>query len=170
MSCSACRGLMLIWERGRVRLVHGLVDAAGGPVLQLRKTKNANCVDLDSDTLQVVREHSIEVRLRAAERGLVFGDCPVFAKEADVQERWKPNWASKRFRRAVEDAGVPYFRFHDLRHFVATNMLASGVALPVVAARLGHARASTTLNIYAASMPGWDRAAAETLSALLRIA
>ena len=74
-------------ERGRVRLVHGLVDASGGAVLQMRKTKNANCVDLDSDTLQLVREHSSEVRPRAAERGLAFGDCPVFAKEADVQER-----------------------------------------------------------------------------------
>ena len=29
-------------ERGRVRLVHGLVDGAEGPVLQFRKTRNAN--------------------------------------------------------------------------------------------------------------------------------
>jgi integrase len=49
-------------------------------------------------------------------------------------------------------------------------MLAAGVALPVVAARLGHARASTTSNIYAASMPAWDRAAAETISEVLRSA
>jgi integrase len=47
-------------------------------------------------------------------------------------------------------------------------MLAAGNALPVVSARLGHARVSTTLNVYAASMPAWDRAAAETMSSLLR--
>jgi integrase len=60
-----------------------------------------------------------------------------------------------------------FFRLHDLRHFVATQMLAAGIALPVVSARLGHARVSTTLNVYAASMPAWDRAAAETMSSLL---
>ena len=52
--------------------------------------------------------------------------------------------------------------------FVPTQMLAAGVALPVLSARVGHARASTTLHTDAASVPAWDRAAAETLSAVLR--
>ena len=39
-------------ENGRLRLVYGLIDAAGGPVLQERKAKNANCVDLDAETLR----------------------------------------------------------------------------------------------------------------------
>ena len=85
-----------------------------------------------------------------------------------MTKSWTPNWVTKRFGIALGHAGVEHFRLHDLRHFVATQMLAAGVALPVVSARLGHARASTTLNIYAASMPAWDRAAAETLSSLLR--
>jgi hypothetical protein len=50
----------------------------------------------------------------------------------------------------LDYAGVDHFRLHDLRHFVATQMLARGIALPVVSARLGHARVSTTLNVYAA--------------------
>ena len=57
---------------------------------------------------------------------------------------------------------------HDLRHFMATEMLAAGVAIPVVVARLSHARASTALNVYAHAVPGGDRDAAEQLSALLR--
>lgn len=108
------------------------------------------------------------IERRAWQQGVAVERCPLFSKDRDVRVPWAPNWGSERFRKAMAAAGVPYFRFHDLRHFVATNMLASGVALPVVAARLGHARASTTLNIYAASMPGWDRAAAETISDLLR--
>ena len=47
-------------------------------------------------------------------------------------------------------------------------ILAAGVAIPIVAARLSHARASTTLNVYAHAVPGGDRDAAEQLSALLR--
>jgi integrase len=156
------------FENARVRLVRGLVDAAAGPVLQERKTKNANCVDLDADTLTIFRAHHENAVERAVDTGLVVGSCPLFAQRHDASKPWKPNWVTKRFAVALDTAGVEHFRLHDLRHFVATQMLAAGIGLPVVAARLGHARVSTTLNVYAASMPAWDRAAAETLSALLR--
>jgi integrase len=46
---------------------------------------------------------------------------------------------------------------------MATQMLDVGVAVPIVAARLAHARASTTLNVYAHAVPG-DRHAAQQLS------
>ena len=42
-------------------------------------------------------------------------------------------------------------------------MLDAGVPIPIVAARLCHARASTTLNVYAHVVPGGDRLAAEAL-------
>jgi hypothetical protein len=47
---------------------------------------------------------------------------------------------------------------------MATQMLDVGVAVPIVAARLAHARASTTLNVYAHAVPGGDRHAARQLS------
>jgi integrase len=50
---------------------------------------------------------------------------------------------------------------------MATQMLDVGVAVPIVAARLAHARASTTLNVYAHAVPGGDRHAAQQLSRLL---
>ena len=87
----------------------------------------------------------------------------MFAIEADVTQPWRPYWVTKRFAQVLEAVGVEHFRLHDLRHFVATQLLAAGVAIPVVSARLGHARLSTTLNVYGASMPAWNRAAAEHL-------
>jgi integrase len=48
---------------------------------------------------------------------------------------------------------------------MATQMLDAGVPVMVVAARLAHARASTTLNVYAHAMPGSDLSAAEVLRA-----
>jgi integrase len=50
---------------------------------------------------------------------------------------------------------------------MATQMLASGVPIATVSQRLNHARASTTLNVYAHAVPGGDRRAAEVLAALL---
>lgn len=50
---------------------------------------------------------------------------------------------------------------------MATQMLAAGVPIATVSKRLSHARASTTLNVYAHSVPWGDRMAAETLATIL---
>ena len=42
---------------------------------------------------------------------------------------------------------LPYARLHDLRHLHATTLLAAGVPVHVVAARLGHADPAVTLRI-----------------------
>lgn len=72
------------------------------------------------------------------------------AKRADLapKERW------------------PY-RFHDLRHFSVTTLIAAGVDVRTVAERHGHARATMTLDRYAHALPERDRAAAALLGQVL---
>jgi hypothetical protein len=53
---------------------------------------------------------------------------------------------------------------------MATQMLNHHVPLPVVAGRLAHARASTTLNVYAHAVPNGDRHAANLLHHILTTA
>ena len=74
---------------------------------------------------------------------------------------------TKQFIKHRRAAGIEHFRLHDLRHFMATQMLGSGIAIPVVSARLAHARASTTLNVYAHAIPGADLEAAQLISAIV---
>jgi integrase len=50
---------------------------------------------------------------------------------------------------------------------MATEMLDGGVPIAVVSNRLAHARASTTLNVYAHAVPGADRDAAQLLESRL---
>jgi integrase len=40
------------------------------------------------------------------------------------------------------------FRFHDLRHYYASILVAAGLDVKVVQARLRHARATTTQKVY----------------------
>jgi hypothetical protein len=91
----------------------------------------------------------------------------VFSSETDGSIPWKPNWVTKRFIARRRAAGLERFRLHDLRRFMATQMLAGGIPIATVAQRLNHARASTTLNVYAHAVPGGDREAAEFLADLL---
>jgi len=59
-------------------------------------------------------------------------------------------WQIERAVREVRGGvGLPEgFRFHDLRHYFASLLIASGCDVKVVQARLRHASATTTLNTY----------------------
>ena len=61
------------------------------------------------------------------------------------------------------------YRFHDLRHFSVTTLIAAGVDVRTVAERHGHARATMTLDRYAHALPERDRAAAALLGEVLNL-
>lgn len=51
---------------------------------------------------------------------------------------------------------IQHKKFHCLRHTHATELLANGVPLLEVAKRLGHSKASHTLDLYGHAIPGYD--------------
>ena len=53
----------------------------------------------------------------------------VFSHRADSDSPWLPNWVTKAFIRCRRQAGLPHFRLHDLRHFMATEMLQAGIPI-----------------------------------------
>ena len=59
--------------------------------------------------------------------------------------------------------GVSESRLHDLRHFMATQLLGAGVDPKVVAQRGGWSKVATMLDRYAHALPVKDRAAADVL-------
>jgi integrase len=72
-----------------------------------------------------------------------------------------------RFERLRRRAGLFGIRLHDLRHYVATELISAGVDARTVAGRLGHANPNVTLNTYAAWMPARDQEAAALIGSLL---
>jgi integrase len=67
-------------------------------------------------------------------------------------------WTIERaIRAAREQVGLPEgFRFHDLRHYFASLLIASGLDVKVVQTRLRHASAKTTLDTYGHLWPDRD--------------
>ncbi|HTE21286.1 MAG TPA: tyrosine-type recombinase/integrase, partial [Armatimonadota bacterium] len=61
---------------------------------------------------------------------------------------WPSRRLSKSFEHLAANAGVPQIRFRDLRLTHASQLLAGGKEVSVVQDRPGHARGSTTLNVY----------------------
>ena len=71
---------------------------------------------------------------------------------------WVVERAVRSARRRVE--GLPEgFRFHDLRHYFASLLIASGADVKEVQRRLRHPSAMTTLNTYGHMWPKADESA-----------
>jgi integrase len=115
-----------------------------------------------ADTLRSHRARQAEDKLRAGQlwqeriRGLVFTTVtggPLSGVEV-----------TKAYQRQLARAGLPRWRYHDLRHACATLLLASGVDIAVVRDILGHSTIALTANTYAAVLPSLQREAAERLA------
>lgn len=74
---------------------------------------------------------------------------------------------TKAFQALLKRAGLPFMRFHDLRHSAATLMLAQGVQPRVVMEVLGHSQIAVTMNLYAHVIPALERDAADRMDAVL---
>lgn len=132
-----------------------------GLTIKSTKTGNVRLVSLTTQAVAALREYR-EATRRAGD------DAFVFSNDADGARPWRPDLVTRRWERLREKADVAgRVRIHDLRHFVATELLSAGIDARTVANRLGHARTSTTLDIYWAWVPARDRDAAAHLGGLL---
>ena len=77
-----------------------------------------------------------------------------------------PSLVLQVFKKFLALAGLPKYRFHDLRHTAASIMLNRGVPALVVSKILGHSKPSTTLDIYGHLIPILQEDVAQTMDEL----
>ncbi len=74
------------------------------------------------------------------------------------------------WKEAVEAAGLPKgIRFHDLRHFYASTLIAAGLHPKTIQSRLGHATISETMDTYGHLFPDADDQGRGALDAVFKI-
>jgi len=71
------------------------------------------------------------------------------------------------FKKLIHTTGLPPIRFHDLRHTAASILLNQGIPVITVSRRLGHARASITLDTYGHLIPTMQNEVAELIDDLV---
>lgn len=116
-------------------------------------------ITVAASILPLLREHQERQRAQGP------GDPVFIFSDTHGQDHWFPDTPTHMFVALRKRAGVSGVRLHDLRHFTATEMLASGQTAVQVAGRLGHADPRTTLSVYAHWIPATDKAAADELDA-----
>lgn len=130
-------------------------ETAGGGVDVIGSSHEKNherVIAVDRDLLEALpRAHGD--RRRPEPKHYVFSSAP-------HTEPWRPGTVTAAFTRIRRRQGIEGVRFHDLRHFHATQLIAAGMDPVTVSGRLGHSRISTTLDIYTSAIAERDREAA----------
>lgn len=167
--------LALRWqdvEADRVHVRRTLVPRrkGGGWTLEEPKTsRSRRTVPLPAAAMEALRWHQAQqaveketARGRYHDQGFVFagqGGEPLNLANLTVRH-FKP-LLTAHYR-------LPSIRLYDLRHTHASLLLAAGVPVHVVSARLGHASAKMTLDVYAHVLSGQDEDAVAKVEAFER--
>ncbi|MFZ0058690.1 MAG: tyrosine-type recombinase/integrase [Acidimicrobiales bacterium] len=172
---------------GRIRIARS-ISSVGDRLLEgPTKTHAIRDVAIDEFALQLLRDRWDGMREVAKQAQVDLVEDPyVLSRAIDGEKFLDPNSLTSSFSRlckgmeaqALERARAQGrrklrtdelwpFRFHDLRHFSVTTLIAAGVDVKTVAERHGHAHVTMTLNRYAHALPERDREAAAILSKAL---
>jgi integrase len=156
--------------RDRVLTIrHSVSEQGGTTTIKGTKTHQSRRISLDAATVALLTEHRRQLIVRCADIGAHFDDqLFLFSYQPDHSRPCSPSGVTQRYARMVGRLGIRT-RLHAIRHYSATELLASGVdLLRTVAGRLGHGSGgATTLKVYAAWVARADQQASELLAARL---
>jgi integrase len=156
------------WERGTVTIRQTVVILNSRPTIQASpKTKaGRRTVQLDPDTIAILKrhraaqnEHRLSIGPLWEDHGLVFPN--LFGRPLH------PDNLTHTYYGILKASGVPRIRIHDMRHSHASWLLLAGQPVHTVSERLGHARPSITLDLYAHTMANSQDEAAAIAGRLL---
>lgn len=114
------------------------------------KSKRSRRVRIGVEAIAVLDEQRASV-LEQTKRAEVHPSAPIFPdvhRDRRGMTPHRPGWASEWWRRLRGTIGMEGVRLHSLRHYHATALLDQGVPINTVQKRLGHSKASTTIDIY----------------------
>jgi integrase len=127
-------------------------------------------ITLPDDLIAILRDHrrlQLEQRV-ALGRGKSPDDALVFPNrdpnKDDTPE--SPNALTLEWSRVAAALGIGV-SFHALRHTHASQLIARGISIPMVAKRLGHASQKVTLEVYSHMFETTDAKAADAIGAAL---
>lgn len=129
----------------RLIIRQNFVKVGSKTIVETPKTKRGKrVVAISPDVIESLNTHRMR---QDAERlpswpdnGLVF--------VSEVGTPLNPDNLRRLRNSLMDDANVPRIRLHDLRHLHASMAIKGGMDAKVLADRLGHARASFTLDVY----------------------
>ena len=152
------------FEKETIMINRSVTVAKGfGPITKEPKTATSKrVIGISEHLIGVLREYKAWYDQYRVD----VGDQWIESNRLFIQEFGKPIhpatvdfWMDK----VCKAAGLPHRTVHSLRHTNITMQIAAGVPLVTVSGRAGHARTSTTTDIYSHFLKSSDKTAAKTI-------
>jgi integrase len=132
---------------------------------QPKTVKGRRSVALTHLAIRTLEKHRIR---QQAEKGPWKEDHGLVFPNIHGEPRSQREPMIKALKKALEKAGLPRIRFHDLRHSAATLMLSKGVHPKIVSEMLGHGDVAFTLTVYSHVLKGMQKGAAQAIDEALK--
>lgn len=168
------------WQGSRVTVRRSIWQVRSTWGVKDPKTHQVRTISLDTSAVSLLTARMGRAETEAKASGVELpSDGYVWSTYVDGHAPRTPNSLTRAFHRlcrTMEDDALATdpprketwpFRFHDLRHLSATEMVGQGMDPRTVATRLGHADPSVTLAVYAHAVEARDRDAADGLGRVL---
>ena len=152
------------FDKKEITVARSITTVKGfGMVLKEPKTETSKRTITVPDTLiKVLREYYDWQTNRREELGDYMKENDyLFTQENG--ERLYPSTFTGWMNKMLRSANIDHYSLRSLCHTNITMQIAAGVPLVTVSARAGHARTSTTSDVYAYALRSSDRAAADTI-------
>jgi integrase len=153
-------------DHARLSVRHAVVSVGYDVLESTPKSHQARVIELDPETVQLLRRRREKQRLEHANWGEGYRENDLVVTKENG-EPIHPHSFSQAFERIVAQAGVRRIRLHDLRHTHATIAVKAGVPVKVISERLGHESPAFTLKQYAHVLPGMQAQAAAQVADLV---
>lgn len=135
------------------------LQAQKGKLVELKTKYSRRMVPVDDLVLEEVQRH-MELYEPAPGQVLISNTWKAVAKPSAFNSAWS---------KAVAKAGLPQgTRFHDLRHFYASALIAAGVNPKAIQHRMGHASITETFDTYGHLFPDHEELGRGAIDLLLR--
>ena len=151
----------------RLQIARSVISVNGKATVKSTKTGEHRTISLDKISMEALIAQRDEVKAQADKGLLTQDENPYFfAADPTGAKCIHPDWPSHVFRKVCDSLDLP-FHLHELRHFSATQLIASGVDLRTVSGRLGHRDPAITMRVYAHVVEAKDRNAADILGEII---
>ena len=161
------------FDKRTITVSETLQQHTGGEYTDKPKTESSHrTLPMTDSVYAVLKAH----RQLQNDRKIIMGN---YYTQNDYVCTWangeviKPNYLTSTFHSIVSKSNLPQIRLHDLRHSVASNLISEGVKAGIsivdIQEWLGHANASTTLDVYSHAAKSSKENIASTLEQIIPI-
>ena len=151
----------------KVIYIRQVLDSKGkGFKVGAKTVSSVRSIHIPSNLVEYLNTHMELMQQEKLKFGMKYSDfdlvvCTKYGNPVD------PASLTRRFQKQVNNIGLPFLRFHDLRHTHATMLIQQNVNAKVISERLGHSSIQITLDRYSHVLPSMQQQVADKLDEII---